>query len=364
MTQKFKIQFQKVIVITITWMVIGVIIAVYDHYLLHSLMSGGVGEEYGFATNMTINIIAGCTSGLIFGSILVFYVGNRFRSKPYWFTVLLVAVLYIVVFTLIVLCVGLFLLPFLLQNSVNGIASQDIMSAYVQDRGHIKNAIVWGLVVVITQFTLQVNDKFGQGVLWHIIRGRYQRPRTENRIFMMLDLQSSTTIAEKLGNEKYHDLLNDFFTDITNDIIYNRGEIYQYVGDQVVISWKMGVGVADNRCIECYFAMKKTIFQLAEKYKSKYGLVPDFKAGIHYGSVIAGEIGIIKRDITFSGDVMNTTSRIQSMCNELNVKILCSDKLLQLLTFADHFVRISVGDIELKGKENKMALSTVEYLNS
>lgn len=36
---------------------------------------------------------------------------------------------------------------------------------------------------------------------------------------MFLDLNSSTAIAEKLGDEKYHELLKDFFADITNPIL-------------------------------------------------------------------------------------------------------------------------------------------------
>ena len=53
---------------------------------------------------------------------------------------------------------------------------------------------------------------------------------------MFVDLISSTAIAEALGNKKYHSLLRDFYADMTNPIIYNKGEIYQYVGDEIVIS--------------------------------------------------------------------------------------------------------------------------------
>jgi len=364
MSLKFKIQFTKVLVITLTWMGIGAVIAIYDHLAIHSLLSKGSDELYLFTTNLMINVGAGLVSGVIFGSILVFYIGNRFRRKPYWFTVLLVAVLYLVVFFLMVLTIGLVIIPVVAGYSLQSLDHQGAMNLFLRDPGHLKNAIVWGIVVALTQFALQINDKFGPGVLWKIIRGLYQRPRVENRIFMMVDLQSSTTIAEKLGNEKYHQLLNDFFTDITNAILFNKGEIYQYVGDQIVISWKMEAGITDNRCLKCYFDIRKTIQTVSEKYITRYGLVPDFKAGIHYGNVIAGEIGIIKRDITFSGDVMNTTSRIQGMCNGLNVKLLCSDDLLELLTLAGRFIRIPLGEIELKGKENRMALSTLVYQES
>jgi len=180
---------------------------------------------------------------------------------------------------------------------------------------------------------------------------------------MFVDLVSSTAIAEKLDNIKYHQLLRDFYADITNTIIYNKGEIYQYVGDEIVISWKLKAGIDNNQCLKCYFDMRLAIVALKAKYQSTYGLVPDFKAGLHYGKVIAGEIGIIKRDITFSGDVLNTTSRIQGQCNAYGVKIISSDELLELLAYNNNYLRIPLGDIELKGKLSKVALSTLELRN-
>jgi adenylate cyclase len=118
---------------------------------------------------------------------------------------------------------------------------------------------------------------------------------------MFLDINSSTTIAERLGNTKYHDLLKEFFADVTSPIIENKGEIYQYVGDEIVVTWASGDQVQYWNCIKCFFEIKLHIERHREKYLSNYGLVPSFKAGIHYGKVTVGEIGIIKRDITCSG---------------------------------------------------------------
>jgi adenylate cyclase len=132
------------------------------------------------------------------------------------------------------------------------------------------------------------------------------------------------------------------------------------VGDEVIISWQLKAGLTNSHCLRCYFDMRKAISDLKLKYTEKYGFIPDFKAGLHYGKVIAGEIGIIKREITFSGDVLNTTSRIQNKCNEYKVKILSSDELLQLLPYSYNYMRIPIGNVELKGKESKVALSTLE----
>ena len=94
-------------------------------------------------------------------------------------------------------------------------------------------------------------------------------------------------------------------------------------------------------------------------YYKTYGLVPAFKAGIHAGNVIAGEIGIFKRDITYSGDVLNTTSRMRSMCNELNVELIASSDLLKHLSLTNQFNVRELGSIELRGKKKKIELSSL-----
>ncbi len=176
---------------------------------------------------------------------------------------------------------------------------------------------------------------------------------------MFVDLIASTRIAETIGHQKYHLFLRDFYADITNAIEFNNGEIYQYVGDEVVLSWKLDKRGFTSDSFHCYFDMRSIIGKRESYYRLKYGCIPEFKAGLHYGKVIAGEIGIIKRDITFSGDVLNTASRIQGKCSEYGVNILTSDELLNLMPMEKFYNRISVGEVELKGKQAKMTLSTL-----
>jgi hypothetical protein len=100
----------------------------------------------------------------------------------------------------------------------------------------------------------------------------------------------------------------------------------------------------------------------SEYYVEQYGLVPSFKAGIHIGEATVGEIGIIKKDIVFSGDVLNTTSRIEGECNRHNVNIILSSVLLQRMPMNGEYRKIPLGDIHLKGKEEKLSLSTIELV--
>jgi adenylate cyclase len=220
---------------------------------------------------------------------------------------------------------------------------------------------IWALMVSGTQFMLQVNDKFGNGVLWRFLTGEYFHPREENRIFMFLDIKSSTSIAEKIGHMKYFQLLSQFYKDITDPIINYSGEIYQYVGDEVIITWTERNGTFENNCIQCFFEIQKTIENKKDHYLSAYGFIPGFKAGIHVGESTVGEIGIMKKDIVYSGDVLNTTARIQGECNKYGVDILISAELLSKLGSMDSNYEIEAkGVYSLKGKENVVGLISIK----
>jgi len=355
-----RIRLKKLLVIIFSWMAIAVVMSVYDHTAYRSDYVEHLSSLYGFKKNLFFNLSGALLGSLMGGIFLVYYINERFREKPYGQTILLVAISFVLVIAIITLLLGIVDGIWTTGKPLTDPEAMAEFRRFVTDPMHIKNAVWWAPIVGLTQFALQINDKFGQGILWNFLRGRYQHPREEMRVFMFVDLVSSTSIAEQLGNEKYHSLLKDFFADITNAILYNKGEIYQYVGDEIVISWKMNKGVQNNNCLQCFFDMRNAVQQKKDKYNEKYGLVPDFKAGLHYGKVIAGEVGIIKRDITFSGDVLNTASRIQSKCNEYNVKILSSDELLELLPYQHSFNKVSIGAIELKGKGQLVSLSTLQ----
>jgi len=178
------------------------------------------------------------------------------------------------------------------------------------------------------------------------------------RIFMFLDITSSTAIAEKLGHIKYFELLNDFFVDITPSIEKHHGEIYQYVGDEVVVSWPLREGIKNFNILKCFFDIVDTIGRLSNNYTDRYNLVPAFKAGMHYGKVSTGTIGTLKKEIIYTGDVLNTTSRIEGQCNQYNVNNLLSKDLIDALPDGDYFEFKRIGEISLRGKASFVTLFT------
>jgi class 3 adenylate cyclase len=180
------------------------------------------------------------------------------------------------------------------------------------------------------------------------------------RIFMFLDIRSSTSIAERLGHLRYFGLLNDFFRDIAGPIENSRGQIYQYVGDEVVVNWTPENGLNNANCIACFFGIEEVMERLAGQYEQKYGLVPTFKAGMHMGKVSTGTVGTLKKEVIYTGDVLNTTSRIEGLCNKYNVRLLLSQNLADRLPADRRYATKSIGAIGLRGKSSEMHLMTVE----
>ena len=172
-------------------------------------------------------------------------------------------------------------------------------------------------------------------------------------------MKSSTTIAEQLGHIKYFEMLKEYYSDLSEAIIQYSGEVYQYVGDEIIVSWKYETGIADNNCIKCFFAMKKDLAKRADWYYKKFGVRPTFKAGFHFGEVTTGEIGVLKKEIIFTGDVLNATARIQALCNNYEVDLLLSEDLVKSLDLGSEFQVRSLGENELRGKKETIELYTI-----
>jgi adenylate cyclase len=219
-------------------------------------------------------------------------------------------------------------------------------------------------IVVITQFYSEFRESVGLDSLNNFFLGKYHHPVEEERVFMFVDMKSSTTIAENLGHVRYFEMLKEYFLDLSGAVIDHSGAIYQYAGDEMIVTWKLKDGLKNNNCLNCFFSMKRTLKIQQDKYERKYGLLPGFKAGLHYGTVTAGEIGSLKKEIIFTGDVLNTSARIQGLCNQFGADLLVSEDLIKVLHLPASYTITTVGETLLKGRSKPMELFAISINNS
>jgi len=291
---------------------------------------------------------------LSFGEMYLFK--TRIRRLRFSFFILMQTVYYVVAINLVVIAVMISHNIIFHGHTFGEETRSSVFQTFFQSEDVLMiDAYALAMVFVIS-FIRRVSRMLGQHALVNFVLGKYHKPVEEERVFMFLDLKASTTIAETLGHKRYHGFLNDFFYDITPAIIDCKGEIYQYVGDEVVVTWAKDQGLRDANCINCYFGAVGAIAKASDKYERKYGFVPAFKAGYHSGTVTAGLIGDIKRDIVFNGDTVNTASRIRSECTVLKRNLLLSGQLLEQLSISSYLTPESVGRIKLRGKEEEIDL--------
>jgi adenylate cyclase len=296
--------------------------------------------------------------GFVVAGAEAFYLKNAFRRFPLWLSTILRMAL---TFTLFLLVSLLFLAAYFVFR-YNGTFSE-FNAIYIDKIILTPSFLIFmvdmGVLAFLSILILEVSDKYGPGGVRNLLRGRYNKPRKEARVFLFLDMNDSTAIAERLGHERYFNMLKEFFADITDPILENDGSIYQYVGDEVSISWK---NTPENKlkCLSFVRQAEQAIMQREAFYLHKYGVVPLFKTGIHAGDVTAGYIGIIKKELVFSGDTLNTTARIRSLCHSLGHAHVLSHNFFKGIENNQEFRIAEIGEIELRGREEKEKLYALQ----
>ena len=350
----------QVIPFGVIWLIFGLVYSLLEKGILGNLnYYPSTGNPYNFCRTIIITSATALLGGILIGSIEIVLLHKLFVQKSLAKKIVYKMLTYLVVIVL-----------FLLVNTLIYSSSElktGIFSEPVWNNTWLffSSYSFWGVefyvaaVIGVSLFYTEVSDNLGQGVLNNFFTGKYHSPKEEERIYMFLDMKSSTTIAEDLGHVKYFNILREYYSDLSDPIIEYSGEIYQYVGDEIVVSWKLKRGLQNNNCIQCFFSIKAVLKKQSRKYNEKFGLLPEFKAGFHIGKVTTGEIGVIKKDIIFTGDVLNTTARIQGLCNTYKVDILISGDLIKELDLRSQFQIIALGETELRGKDEKIELFTI-----
>jgi adenylate cyclase len=317
-----------VLVLTLIWVCLGVFIEMYNavsydptakHFFLFFPLGNNVVQH------LLITAVGPLLGGLCIGGALVFFLRDKLRKQSFIVKLLVQTVAFAAAVFAIILVVSS------VHVWTTGGRFDRTFFDIIYTVGILRLVVIWLLIGIITIVVLDISDKYGKGIMWRIITGKYHRPVVEERIFMFMDLKESTAMTQRLGDEMYFQLLRSVFLLVTDPVLNHEGEIYQYVGDEIVLSWMMDKGLERANSIHCFFSIAREIKNREDEFLRLFGEVPEFKAAIHMGSVVAGEIGVIKKDIVFSGDVLNSTSRILSQTKVYGEDLLVSDLIYEKL---------------------------------
>lgn len=310
---------------------------------------------YSFVAVAVTSIFLGLGLGLIEETIFKTY----FQSRSFVLKILIKTTLYVAFLILLLFGINVVL------NSLHLGVNMFSIEAFRYTKKAFFSSFVTLSLICYSGFAISsllvfsdITQYLGLDVVTSFFTGKYNKSVVEKRIFMFLDMKESTSIAERLGHRRHYKFINEYYGDMTDAIVDTKGRIYQYVGDEIVISWNLKDGTKNANCLECFFLIRQAIQKKKTTYEEKFGVLPEFRAGMHVGEVTRGQVGFIKKDLLFTGDVLNTTARIQSMCKELSTDFLMSGSLRALI-HTSYYDFKEKGSYSLRGRVKEETLVEV-----
>ncbi|WP_298238154.1 adenylate/guanylate cyclase domain-containing protein [uncultured Algibacter sp.] len=358
---KHKRQIRQIIAFGIIWLMFGFVYVLLEFGLIGRLPEyPSTGNKYSFLNSLISVSIGSFLMGLIIGCIEALWLKKYFERIPFWKKILFKSIFYLLLIISFIIILTLINNALYYDASITDPLVINSLFNFFKTFSFWVMVIYTGLILDLSLFYSEIEAYLGNGIISNYM-GKYHKPKQEIRIFMFLDMKASTSIAEKIGHKKYFDLLKTYYADMTEAILDTNGEVYQYVGDEIVVSWDENKGLSNNNCLQCFNEISKIFNNKKDTYLKTFGLVPEFKAGFHIGEVTTGEIGIIKKNIFYIGDVLNTTARIQAECNNHESRTLISEKLKNVLQESESFSFLKIEKLVLRGKKEAIQLYDVTY---
>jgi adenylate cyclase len=290
------------------------------------------------APAMFAGAVYGLLMGVSIGGLELFVLAGPLRT---WLSHLSFTVNLMVrsaIYAVIIMAIQLLQDEYVLR--LPGIAGADFWSGVVTAAG----------VSVLMNLAFSISNIIGGRAFLNFVTGRYHSPVTENRFVLFVDIAGSTGLAESLGGLAIHRLLDRTFRLLTLSVVDYRGEVLNYVGDEVIVTWPERDGAIDCRPLRCFVAMRDELAGAADQLEREFGVSPRIRGSLHFGPVIVGEIGDVKRAIVFNGDVMNTAARLEELSRNVDGGFLASRAAMERFSSAPPFAIHDLGRLPIRGR--------------
>lgn len=308
--------------------------------------------------------VNGGIAGLILGGFIAFlelwvFTKGANKLKFVQLLVLRTLVYVLVVSAIIFLVVAVSHMRRFDRTMSEVLASNEFMQDYIL-HGNFRFAVLFALAFAfVINFTRMISRKIGQGMLLNYISGRYFDPVVEKRFIMFVRMANSDQLTDNTSDIAYHELLKEYYYDITEPIITHEGIIYEYYDDTVVISWSQKRGTRNSNVIRCFFEIREAIERNKEKFVDRFGIAPLVNGALHFGEVVRSEIGDIKTQVVFHGDIMNATARLLGYTIDNKRTFMVSGEALSQIELPILYEAEEGGFVRLRGKQHELHASEI-----
>jgi len=208
----------------------------------------------------------------------------------------------------------------------------------------------------------RLNAEFGQyvskEVLERVLReGTRLGGEVRTVSVLMSDVRGFTTLSERLPPARISEIMNEYFTAMTEVIMRHRGLVNDFIGDGILAVYNAPVNDPEHawHAVETALAMQRALAELNEAWTARGAPMLAMGVAINTGEVFAGTMGSPrKKKYSVLGDTVNTVARIEAMNRELGTRILISSATLAAVKG-----RVAVrerGAVKVKGKSEPVDL--------
>ncbi|MBT1704302.1 adenylate/guanylate cyclase domain-containing protein [Chryseosolibacter indicus] len=197
-----------------------------------------------------------------------------------------------------------------------------------------------------------IGRRISTGIAWF---KNLNMPLEENRIFLFVDLNNSTSLAERMGNVRYSMFLSSFFRDFRLCLRKTTGKIYQYVGDEIVVSWPNSrKNLLES--IQLVSKFQQALNELKHIYQRKFNFIPEFKAALHQGKVAVTRVGFQK---VYRGDILNTCARMLELASRLKLALVTSCVIAEYVKKEMDYCINPIEGVAIRGKAKPMDIYAI-----
>lgn len=176
---------------------------------------------------------------------------------------------------------------------------------------------------------------------------------------LFADLKGSMDLAEEVGAERWHEVLDEFFSILGDEIHRMEGTINQYTGDGVMALFGAPVSHEDHAARACNtaLALKEKLREFAQRIRQRDGVNFSTRIGLNSGEVIVGRIGDdLRMDYTAQGHTVGLAARMEALAEPGTVYLTRYTAAL----VEGYFKLTNLGPTKVKGVSKPLEIYALE----
>ena len=209
----------------------------------------------------------------------------------------------------------------------------------------------------------QITGLFGQYVPPDLVSELAQNPQAattqgESREMTVLfsDIRGFTSISESLNPAELTQIMNAYFSRMTQIIHENRGTIDKYIGDAIMAFW--GAPLPDTQhaqhALNTALQMQAAMHDLNQTFAAKGWPPLQVGIGVNTGNMVVGNMGSnFRMAYTVMGDSVNLASRLEGLTKLYGVDVMVSESVAKQCPDT-RYRELDI--VRVKGKENAVTI--------